>query len=151
MSDDLVDEIERLRGAIETLVADEVISTGRARELHGMTIEQQRVQELIDSYTLIPETVFPGGRSNPLAMAFGGTVPGALGSPQPILAHGGERITPPSTSTYFSNVRQGDQISINAPVSFSNNVDSDAVAHRVSQRASRELGRIIAARRAFGG
>lgn len=35
-------EVSRLRGAIETLVVDEVISAGRARELHGMTIEEQR-------------------------------------------------------------------------------------------------------------
>lgn len=35
-------ENERLRGSIETLVADEVISAGRARELHGMTCEEQR-------------------------------------------------------------------------------------------------------------
>lgn len=36
------DETRRLRAAIETLVRDEVISAGRARELHGMTPEQQR-------------------------------------------------------------------------------------------------------------
>lgn len=83
--------------------------------------------------------------------AFGGTVPGELGAPISVLAHGGERFTPPATSTYFSNVRQGDQVNINAPVTFSNSVDSDAVAHRLSIRASRELGRTIAARRAFGG
>lgn len=38
----LSDEVRRLTNAIEILAADEVISAGRARELHGMTIEQQR-------------------------------------------------------------------------------------------------------------
>lgn len=32
----------RLEGALEVLVHDEVISAGRARELHGMTTEEQR-------------------------------------------------------------------------------------------------------------
>lgn len=40
---ELVLENHRLRCAIETLVADEVISAGRARELHRMTIEEQRL------------------------------------------------------------------------------------------------------------
>lgn len=39
---ELHQEIERLKGAIHTLVADEVISTGKARELCNMSIEQQR-------------------------------------------------------------------------------------------------------------
>ncbi len=39
---DLEAENTRLRGAIETLVVDEVISAGRARELHGMSPEEQR-------------------------------------------------------------------------------------------------------------
>jgi hypothetical protein len=83
--------------------------------------------------------------------AFGGTVPGAVGSPIMAMVHGGERYTPPATSSYFNSVRSGDQISINAPITFSNNVNSDAIAARISNRASRELGRRIAARRAFGG
>lgn len=39
---DAEQECVRLRGALEILVMDEVISAGRARELHGMSIEHQR-------------------------------------------------------------------------------------------------------------
>lgn len=41
-TDALEDDVQRLTGAIETLVLEEVISAGKARELHGMTIQQQR-------------------------------------------------------------------------------------------------------------
>jgi hypothetical protein len=40
--DALRQRVEELTGAIETLVCDEIISAGRARELHGMKPEQQR-------------------------------------------------------------------------------------------------------------
>ena len=43
-------EVERLRGAIELLNAQEVISASRARELHGMTPQEQRTlwREFVD-------------------------------------------------------------------------------------------------------
>ena len=41
-SQNIGNEIERLRAALEILVHDGVISAGRARELHGMSHEEQR-------------------------------------------------------------------------------------------------------------
>ncbi len=38
----LEDEVERLHGSIDTLVLEEVISSGKARELLNMKVEEQR-------------------------------------------------------------------------------------------------------------
>lgn len=89
-----------------------------------------------------------GGRR--VSRAFGGMVPGALGSPQWILAHGGERVTPPATASYFNNVRAGDQINITAPQTFNANVNGANAMH-VARMASKEMARSISLRRATRG
>ena len=88
-------------------------------------------------------------QSQGIQRAFGGMVPGALGSPQFILAHGGERITPPATSNYYNNVRAGNQVSINAPMTFTNNV-TGANSGLIIQQAARELSRSISMRKGYG-
>lgn len=145
--------------ALQDGITNAVINGSNTR----MAVIQSEQEQLLAFMSLQNEVIAGGEKYNDshsktdtsgtsaTRRAFGGTVPGALGSPQLVLAHGGERYTPPATSSYFNSVRSGDQISINAPITFSNNVNSDAIASRISNRASRELGRRIAARRAFGG
>ena len=94
-------------------------------------------------------TQFQGG-SYGRRQAFGGYVPGMIGSPQMILAHGGERIVPPATGSYYNNVRQGDQVVINSNLSFSNNVNG-VNSSAVIDQASRTLGRAVRQARSFIG
>jgi len=51
-------QVERLHIAIECLVADEVISAGRARELHGLSVEEQR-----ELWRRHPNDLYIGGKS----------------------------------------------------------------------------------------
>lgn len=89
-----------------------------------------------------------GGGPVVRAYAYGGIIPGALGSPQMFLGHGGERIVPPATSTYYSNVRQGNQVTIDARQSFTANMQRGDPG-LIAQQASREIGRTIAALRSY--
>ncbi len=56
----------------------------------------------------------------------GGTVPGPRGSPQLIMAHGGETILPTHKTTN-TNFQSAPSFSINAPITINGNVDRDNI------------------------
>lgn len=71
----------------------------------------------------------------------GGIVPGPVGAPVPIVAHGGERITPRGSNTNapFANGGAGGGVTINfsGPVS----MDSESRVQELADRIIRQLGR----------
>lgn len=80
--------------------------------------------------------------------AFGGIVPGPLGMPRTILAHGGETIKPPPNANYFNNVRYGDQFSQRNTMHFTANGGN---ANDTARQAMTQVGRMLRLDRAMNG
>lgn len=101
-----------------------------------------------DAWWLDAASAGSGGHENPVSRAFVGIVPGPLGMPRSILAHGGERVVPPPSSNYYSNVRYGDQFSQRNVLNFTANGGG---ANSVAKETMSQVGRMFRLNRAMNG
>ena len=111
---------------------------------NGGTANSSKINKTVSSAITSYSQMASYPNSSPIQYASGGIIPGNIGEPVPIIAHGGERITPTNGVDVNSGGGSGLNITFTGAVSMNSDQDIQTLADKIIRQIGRrdELSRL---------